>query len=111
MFEIFTDMKSRAEIDQDSKLAASIDACIELWTKMLIADSAVNQTIAENFRDLQKENTDHLKQLQRLHGVLHAVHNQDIASREQVCALCWTDVVSMLLKWGVVSRTRKRAKT
>ena len=45
----------QAQLRNDSSSASTVDDCIQLWTKVLIADSARADRIADNVTGMQRE--------------------------------------------------------
>lgn len=53
LFEIFTKIKGRSGFHNDVELATLVDDCVDLWTKMFIADQEHDNKIVQNVKALQ----------------------------------------------------------
>jgi hypothetical protein len=72
MFELFTIIKEVAMVDKPEG-AKKVDDCISLWTKMLLADAAHDDTIAANVQTMQDAGIQHTRAIQegldRIYGL------------------------------------------
>ena len=60
MFELFAQIKEIA-IGLSSPNVNTVDECISLWTRMMLADANHDDTVASNMRKLQEVRCQHLK--------------------------------------------------
>ncbi len=58
-------MQDRANVDRDTAAADIVDACIQLWTRMLIADTVHDNKIVENVQFLQQDCVSMLAELRQ----------------------------------------------
>eukprot|EP00960_Hanusia_phi_P019525 575973-Hanusia_phi.AAC.1 len=64
MFEYFTQIKDAAVKSGDNRAADLVDATVDLWSKMVIAQEDYDATIHANVSQMQAETESHLKSVQ-----------------------------------------------
>lgn len=55
MFELFTRIKDQATKERDDHLDELVNLCINLWTKMVVAESDHASKVDDNVRRLQRD--------------------------------------------------------
>jgi chromosome segregation ATPase len=83
MFELFAQIKEIA-IGLSSPNVNTVDECISLWTRMMLADANHDDTVASNMRKLQEVSS---KQIQKLLEGLGRMHSFS-ADRQRLLEIC-----------------------